>query len=166
MASDDLKLRHFTRDEFDHLTNVNGQVIKIDWWPKLSKDLLLRVDLFRHILGVPVIVSPAADAVGRYRGPGDDSRHNIDMWGEVQAVDLMPQMGDMFKAYTVAVMSGFTGIGIYPDWTPHWGIHVDVRPGQNSGMPATWCGLNVKKNGKVTQEYFGITEAFVKRARA
>lgn len=135
----DVTLKYFKPSEF-------GQ-----WWPMMSTDLLLKLDQFRDEIGRPIQISPAPGAVGRI-GTGN-SRHNVTRWGEVQAVDVMfpgATMDDI-KGYYEIARQIFGGVGVYPDWKPEPGMHVDVRPGH-----ATWSGALV--NGK--QEYFTIERAW------
>lgn len=138
---DDLPpLRYFVASEFG------------DWWPLMSTELLQKLDEFRHRLGVPVMISPADGALGRYLGPTSLSQHNVDMWGEVRAADVMFSGVDLETAYQVAKDVGFTGIGAYPDWNPYPGLHLDVR----QAPLALWSGI--KEQGK--QVYKAISEAF------
>jgi hypothetical protein len=44
------------------------------------------------------------------------------------------------RAVTVAEKVGFGGIGIYPDWSPFPGLHLDVRPAE--GDVAKWAGVD------------------------
>ncbi|MFQ3229721.1 hypothetical protein [Reinekea sp.] len=121
------------------------------WWPLMSIDLLLKLDQFRHEIGRPVMISPAMGALGRV-GAGT-SRHNVTKWGEVQAADIMfpgATVEDLKEYFEVAKRI-FGGVGVYPDWKPSAGFHVDVRP--NS---ASWSGVMVGYN----QEYFSVERAW------
>lgn len=138
---DDLTpLRYFTAGEFG------------EWWPLMSTELLQKLDEFRHRLGVPVMISPASGSLGRYLGPTSLSQHNVDMWGEVRAADVMFSGVDLETAYQIAKDVGFTGIGAYPDWNPKPGLHLDVR----QAPLALWSGI--KESGQ--QVYKSISEAF------
>ena len=83
---------------------------------------------------------------------------NYAKWGEVRAIDVMPQgmitEADRRRAVAIAKQVGFTGIGIYPHWQPRAGIHLDVREPETPGHIATWSGLNV--NGE--QVYAAIEQ--------
>lgn len=129
-------MKYFSEHEF------NG------WYGRLSPELKIALDTFRGVWGYPVIISPAEGAVGRHLGDSK-SQHNIDKWGEVRAVDIFPygldSYSDAVRAIQCAKESGFTGIGIYPEWSPQCGMHVDVRPGNHI---ATW--------GQVDGEYVSI----------
>jgi len=46
----------------------------------------------------------------------------------------------IFEQAVLAKLSGFEGIGIYPDWYPKAGLHCDMR--DNS---LAWVGLNAEK---------------------
>jgi hypothetical protein len=122
-------LRYFEQSEFG------------EWWPHMSTELLTKLDDFRHRLtllmgfDVPVHISAASGSLGRHAG-ASLSQHNVDMWGEVRAADVMPEGVPLDIAYQVASEVGFGGIGVYPDWLPLPGLHLDVR----SGPLALWSG--------------------------
>ncbi len=141
-----IELQHFKPHEFR------------GWFDAMNPDLLERLDRFRRLLDAPVMVSPAAGALGRHLGPDSNSQHNVDVWDEVRAVDVMPHLPieEMSRAFDLAVEAGFTGIGLYPDWRPQWGMHLDVRADRCIDDPALWSGLRI--NGR--QEYRSIDEAF------
>ncbi|MDP2505646.1 hypothetical protein [Oceanobacter sp. 3_MG-2023] len=121
------------------------------FYPLLSNDLLFKLDEFRNRWGAPVRVSPATGAIVRFNGTGDESQHNVDMWGESRAIDVFPEgmeaAEDRARAYQIAKDVGFTGIGIYTDTKPGNMIHVDVRKGTHV---ATWS--------RVGYQYLGIDE--------
>ena len=114
------------------------------WYPSMDRRLLHLLDDFRDQLGEPVIVSPATGAIGRHLGLDSLSWHNIDMRGAVRAIDVMiPGITQM--SYTtardligLAQRTGFGGVGVYPDWHPLPGMHLDVRP-QLHGAATTWA---------------------------
>lgn len=110
------------------------------------------------------MISPAKGAVGRRDGYSGNSQHNYDRWGEVRALDIMPfGMTTALarkRAFNLAKQVGFTGIGVYPEWTPRPGLHVDVRMDRTEGNPATWSAFFVVgENGKRVQQYFGLDKA-------
>lgn len=129
------------------------------WFDRMMKIQLERLNLYRHRWGMPVIVSPASGAVGRHLGLSSKSQHNYDRWGEVRATDIMPvgmeTAADRRRAYQIAKAVGFTGIGIYPEWRPRAGLHVDSRVDRLPGNPATWSAF--RENGR--QVYYGIDKA-------
>lgn len=140
-----MKLYYFSPDEFVRM-NVN-------WYSRMSPRLLVLLDTFRHLTG-PCIISPHSHAIGRHEGT---SQHNINLHGEVRAVDVFPDMSaDIW--IKVAYQVGFTGIGIYPHWTyngeQRCGMHLDVREDREPGNPSTWSG--VKENG--VQVYKSLDE--------
>ena len=134
-------LRYFSAAEFG------------EWWPLMSTELLQKLDEFRARLGVPVRISPHSRALGRNDGPLSFSQHNVDMWGEVRAADVMFEGVSLKRAYEVAKAVGFSGIGAYPDWQPSAGLHLDVRP----GPLGTWAGIVI--NGRQVTDR-PIYEAF------
>lgn len=141
-----VKLRYFKATEFRQ------------WWPLMDADLLFGLDEFRHRLGRAVQISPAIGALGR---PGaDDSMHNVAKWGSVRAADVIipgATKADLPGFYQVAREMGvFGGIGVYPDWKPWPGLHLDTRD-RDPQQPATWAGLN-DSSGK--QFYTGVNQAW------
>lgn len=137
----DLTLRYFKPDEFR------------GWWDQMDPALLVLLDRLRARLapltpdagGVPISISPHPRAIGRHDGPDGDSQHNIDRWGEVRAIDVMPHIGRQYRRNVVgiAIDVGFTGVGVYPDWEPRWGLHLDTRQDRKPGDPATWSGIRI-----------------------
>ena len=129
------------------------------WFDFLHPELLPKLDAFREGWGAPVMISPAPGAVGRRAPSSVKSQHNVTLWGTTRAVDIMPigmkTKADFKKAVEIAKLVGFSGIGVYPDWSPQPGLHVDVRPGRAQGQPALWSAFKV--NGR--QEYFAIDKA-------
>lgn len=118
------------------------------WWPLINADLLRKADEFRDRWGAAVMISQAEGGIGREDDSG--SQHNVLKWGEVRALDLMPKgmdtAYDRRRAVNIAMAVGFTGIGIYPDWQPRPGIHVDVREPKEPGHIAMWSGVHENGN--------------------
>ena len=139
------ELRYFAPQEFR------------GWYPRMDRRLLHLLDDFRDQLGEPVIVSPAHGSIGRHLGLDSLSWHNIDMRGSVRAIDIMipgiTQMGypTARDLIGLAQRTGFGGVGIYPDWHPLPGMHLDVRP-QLHGTATTWA----RRGGT----YMSVEEAF------
>lgn len=157
-----IDLRYWRRDEFI-LTENNGS--QTDWWPFMSVRLLVLLDTFRFIYGVPCRISPHPRALGRRLGDGPDdsfSQHNIDRWGEIRAADVLPQgmttVGHARKAVSIAHEIGITGVGIYPHWKPTPGVHLDVRGDEAPGDPALWGGVNDDEGNQV---YVALDRALV-----
>jgi len=146
-----VKVRYFKPNEFR------------DWWDLMDPVLLRCLDLFRHLLNSPVTISPAHGAIGRRLGPNSKSQHNVDRWGMVRAVDVIPTVGGQNLktrhtaklAIEIAKRSGFTGIGYYPHWKPMPGLHVDVRRDRTVDDPALWGAI---RNGP-SQTYVSLDEA-------
>ncbi|NRB42683.1 MAG: hypothetical protein HRU20_30145 [Pseudomonadales bacterium] len=120
------------------------------FYDQLNPDLLVSLNLFREWWGAPVHISPLADGVGRYLGADKDSQHNIDKWGQVNAVDFFPEglktESDIKRAYDLAKKAGFSGIGLYTDTTRNGKkaimMHGDVRADKSAINPATWARVN------------------------
>lgn len=155
-------MRHFTASEFG------------PYWPLMSPRLLTLLDEFRDRLGYPVLISPAPGGIGRPVIGSDGSfneeeaesgtQHNWVKYGEIRAIDVFPQPPggatpeERRRWLKVAQEIGFTGIGIYPDWKPGPGMHLDVREDRQPGRPALWAGLR-GPDGR--QTYTEIARAFV-----
>lgn len=130
------------------------------YWELMDPILLEVMDEFRSLWGSPVIISPAHGAIGRTDG---NSFHNYARHKTVKAVDLMPSGmltgTDRRRAFDCALKAEATGIGIYPDWKPMAGIHIDVgaRTGRSIGNPARWAGIKSPNGGQI---YVEIERAF------
>jgi hypothetical protein len=147
-------MRYFNDSEFER----RG----VDWAMFLSEELRVKIDLLR-MNTCRIDISPNEDAVGRELPDNDDSKHNINYWESVLALDIFPRYdldGDPLIPFIddfidIAKMVGFTGIGVYTDvlykGKPHIMFHVDVRPTKVIGHPATW--------GRVNQKYVSIDAA-------
>jgi len=127
--------QHFSQEEFR------------SWAEDMSPRLITMLDVLRFRLGSVIEISASDYALGRELGRGKMSAHNIDEWGEVLAVDCF--IGGIYnRAQAEAVASeakslGFTGIGVYSDTRNNQGgeqvmFHLDVRPNEMMGSPATW----------------------------
>lgn len=143
------------------------------WKEKMAPELLRQLDAFRAELGYPVQVSEAPGAIGRNLGPDDTSRHNVDRWGKVQAIDVMPTpVGDNGRPRGMNQAEArqarqlakefFGGVGVYPHWQPYPGLHLDVRPAAD-GDVATWGGL--PKPGGQGQDYVAQETALAQWSR-
>lgn len=145
-------LNHFTPLEFG------------PWWLVMSNDLLVKLDEFRERWGAPVSISAATGALGREiqdEEPNSATQHNVLRWGEVRAADVIPKGmdtgADRQRAYRIARDIGFTGIGVYPDWKPGPGLHLDVRSSRQADNPSLWTGLNIDGS----QQYVAIDRGFI-----
>lgn len=120
------------------------------------------LDNFREEWGAPVTISPAPGAVGRTTGRGF---HNYKKHGSIKAVDIMPagfdSPEDFRRGFETAILAGARGIGIYPDWKPQPGMHIDVgqRAGRSDTYVAKWSAFRVG----VSQKYYSIYKAFRSR---
>ena len=146
-----VKLKYFAASEFGV------------WWPFLDNDLLYGLDAFRQALGVPVQISPAHGAIGRVGKEAENSQHFLLESGQLRAIDiLIPENVSLEHAYNVAKSLGiFSGIGVYPDWSPRHGLHLDTRKNKVPDNPATWSGLKVVVNGVPKQIYKNVERGFV-----
>lgn len=58
----------------------------------------------------------------------------------------------LFEEAVIAKLAGATGIGMYPDWTPAPGLHLDIR---DKDKALTWIGLNKEKAQEKIDETSG-----------
>lgn len=144
-------------------------------WPVMATPQLEALDAFRRYINRPIEISPAKGALARTLAPGDATLHNVTRYGRCYASDvLIPEGMTLEQAYELALEADvFGGIGVYPDWHPREGLHVDTRhlagdkapPGDPSD-PATWSGLDVDDgHGGTVQDYFAAAEAFREQRR-
>lgn len=134
-----MRLEYFTKQEFDR----DG----VSWWPLMNPRVLIMLDVFRHMRGAPVEISPHRRALGRPHWPNQGSDHAIDARGTVDAADVLPagmtNRAAAERDIDLAVRIGFTAIGYYPHWQPTPGLHLGVRPGRRMGKPAMWGAINL-----------------------
>lgn len=113
---------------------------------KLSPILLSKLDAFAEECareGIEVIISPSDGALFDSDGHASSSMHYKGL-----AADLMIKKGSVIRAFEIAAKY-FNGRGIYSDWKPYKGIHVDIRE-----KVGTWGAYKV--NG--IQKYVGAQE--------
>ena len=129
-----IDLRYFSQSEFR------------ESWDAMSLRLMFLLDSLRHQWGSSITISPVQGALARHNGPDDTSQHNADRWGECRAADVflagMECRNSANYAVGMAMRTGLTGIGIYPDWNPSPGMHVDVRQSAQPGEPSLWGMLD------------------------
>lgn len=92
----------------------------------LSTEVMEKVDLFaEHIKPDRVIVSPAKGTIVRFSTK--EVKNKDHFYG--RAIDVMLVDGtSLYKAYQIALKSGFNAIGVYPFWQPYKGLHLAIRP--------------------------------------
>ena len=112
----------------------------------MSPRLLVMLDVLRHILQSPIFISKNDQALGRRSGLSE-SEHNVEFWNQVLAVDCFVKdvhtYAQALRVVESARIVGFTGIGVYPQWTNNVGrrqvgFHFGVRPSRKMDNPATW----------------------------
>lgn len=148
-----MTLRFFKPAEFWREDKYHNPV---NWYEKTHPKLLYAIDLLRWRWSdycgddTPIRISPHGQAIGRQLGHDSVSDHNIDRWGLVRGIDLMPvglsSAQDAAVLRALAVECGIDAIGIYPDWAPAPGIHVGIRPERDPGDPALWGAI--RQNGE------------------
>lgn len=128
------------------------------WWPWMCPGLVAGLDVLRGELGAPLEISPAKGSLGRYEGRGG-SLHNVERHGLCYAADvLLPASWPVDEAFFLAQgLKIFSGIGVYPEWRPRAGLHLDMRhlapqnptPGRVPQSPATWGAVRDKFGNQV-----------------
>jgi hypothetical protein len=149
-----VKLYYFQRDEFDR----DGR----NWMASMDKRLLVLLDVFRHMWGQPIALSPHRRALGRPGWPNPNSDHYYsEPSGIIYAADVLPAaMGTRTmaeRAIKLATDLGFTSLGLYPHWSPRAGLHLGTRVTHRPGSPATWGSIRVDPNQP--QQYVSLAEA-------
>jgi hypothetical protein len=132
LRSGTIRLRHFKPADFGI------------WWPFMNGDFLSKVDQFSEWFQGRVMLSPAPGALGRL---GSDSSQHFPS-PDLSAADLMLPDISLGDAYQAARALGFTGIGLYPDWKPYHGIHLDMRKTRTRDNPALWAGVKTGEGQK------------------
>lgn len=126
------------------------------WSAQVDRYLKVKMNAYAERLtkaGYSVIPSPAPGAIGRLYG-SKTSQHYAGEGQLIRGIDVMLPAGPSLKeAAQIAREVGFTGIGVYPNWKPFPGLHLDVRTGRSSGNPATWA--------RIGGEYVAIERGFV-----
>lgn len=95
-------------------------------WPddpnRVAPDLVRLMDAVRSEAGVPIHIHAAWSLSGH----GAGSLH-----GQGRAVDFHFAPGlEPAAEFALLAAFGFGGIGLYPEWRPRHGWHVDLRPGK------------------------------------
>ncbi|MCB0256003.1 MAG: hypothetical protein KDI55_19965 [Anaerolineae bacterium] len=160
-------LYYFSRDEFER-DDKHGN--PINWFDQMNPRLLVILDVLRFNWSEyrgedsPIILSPAAGALGRQLGEESISDHNIDRWKTVNGVDAMPaglktrEDANVFRL--LARDATVNALGLYPDWEirpgqPSPGLHIGVRAHRKPGDLAVWGAVDAPDTatGRVVQTY-------------
>lgn len=133
-----MSLRYFKDSEFADID-------------KMNPDFLKKLDSYRTVMETPIVITSSTDGVH-----SDNSQHYK---GRATDIILPNTPLSLFDCFVMAVRTGFTGIGIYPDWyygdEKKGGLHVDYRLGQH----AFWIGAQVDSK----QKYFTFNLQNLKR---
>ncbi len=58
-------------------------------------------------------------------------------------MDIMAPGTTLREIYYAAIgIKEIGGIGLYPDWEPHPGVHLDTRRRKSSGAVYSWMGID------------------------
>lgn len=92
----------------------------------LSTGVMQGVDMFaEHLKPDRVMISPAKGTIVRFSTK--EVKNKDHFYG--RAIDVMLVDGtSLYKAYQMALKSGFNAIGVYPFWKPYKGLHLAIRP--------------------------------------
>ena len=131
----------------------------------ISDDLILRLDDFRHYLGIPCYITAGVSTSGH----SGKSYHYREQGACAVDCVFPDYSGHPLDLILDATRFGFTGIGYYPHW--QWkgevvgGLHLDVRPmgldadGTLNYRHSRWLGI--MRDGK--QVYLPLTYNNLKR---
>lgn len=145
----------------------------------ISRKLLRRMDCFiaaiRSIFSIHHMASGShtvksyhykdpCEAADGHTVKEDFSRKPTDEDIEIMAGNLTKLVNKpnktLFEQAVIARLCGFHGIGMYPNWKPKPGLHLDIRPVENATF---WLGFNKAKLQKLIDEsdeeqiYFYLT---------
>lgn len=138
------RVSNFTPPEF------YGQLTRLD------AGVVFALQKLRDKIG-RIIISPiGAQAIARER-PG--SWHDVTGGKLSKAIDIMPIDATLETLYEAAkTIPEIGGIGLYPDWDPYPGAHIDLRERKPGGGLATWSRFKLADGSTVDR---GINEALV-----
>lgn len=133
------------------------------WYPAMDNKLLLGLDELRRRWGHPIMISSALGALGRKEG--NEKSWHFPRNGIVHAADIMPTKDgkgltpkELTQFYNlVRSMNWFSGVGVYPDWKPYPGLHLDTRTDRMADNPAKWAGVQTASG----QKYVAIEQVLV-----
>lgn len=138
------RVKYFQESEFF------GQTLYVD------AEVVFALDKLREKVGRLMISPVGPDAIVR-RKPG--TWHDITGGKLSKAIDIMPLDASLSQLYFSAQsIPEIGGIGLYPDWKPHPGAHIDLRVRKPGGGLAEWSGV-IADNG--VQVYRGVDKGFV-----
>lgn len=124
----------------------------------LDKEVVYVLQALRDIIG-RIKISPVLGAIARTDKAAIHSMHYAGDGRLSRAVDIMPMDVTLKQAYEAAKMiNKIGGIGVYPDWKPRAGLHIDLRKRKVNYQVAQWSGV---KNEAGLQVYGAVGEAFV-----
>ena len=143
-------VRHFKPSEFIH--PIDGDMLQ---W--LSPSIVYGLDDVREVLGGRIRISPASGSMARFDG-NPNSQHFTSNDRQCRAIDVMPIDNTIVELYEAAKrVPAIKGIGLYPDWKPRPGVHLDTR---ETTSLASWMGYKGDDN---KQKYAGLDINFINR---
>ena len=131
------RIRHFEAKEF--IGQINEHAPRESQLDRLDSRVVFAADQLRERLGTKLLVSPVAGAITRDYEPG--SRHQA-VGRLSDALDCFVPGSSLTEVYEAALrISLIGGVGLYPDWLPYHGIHIDTRPRSDADRCATWMAV-------------------------
>lgn len=123
---------------------------------RLDAGVVFALQKLRDRIGRIIISPVGSEAIARKK-PG--TWHDVTGGKLSKAIDIMPIDSSLEELYqAVKTIPEIGGVGVYPDWLPYPGAHIDLRARKPGGGLATWSGIKLADGSQV---YRGIDEAFV-----
>jgi len=110
----------------------------------VERELIVRLNRFRLLLGKVVVPSPVKGATARFEDGAKDSQHYVNLGRGIKskAVDIFCSCDPLYAYHTLISSNLFNRIGVYFDTkfggTPHVMFHVDLKPINVGSLPILW----------------------------
>lgn len=134
-----------------HALGFSAQYVDWDLVPNFSPDefggalqhldagVVYALQKLRDKIG-RIMISPADGAVFRFR---TGSMHDASGGKLSKAIDIMPMEASLNQLYfAIQNIPEFGGVGLYPNWSPRAGAHVDIRVRKDSGALYQWAQVD------------------------
>ena len=141
-----------------------SKVSKVDQWgdpDAINKDLILRLDNFRHFIGFPIYVTSGV----RNQDSSKGSYHHPEKGACAVDIVIPGYNKTPFDLVIDATRFNFTGIGLYLHWKFQGkvtgGLHLDMRPFDRG---ARWMGVldQNRKQHYVTLNFINLMKQWEK----
>jgi uncharacterized protein YcbK (DUF882 family) len=135
---------HFSKSEF------HGESEFVD------SRVIYALDELRKQLGKPIIISPVKGSVARFDDGSKTSQHYA-VGRKSTAVDVLFPESSLHDVFvTASTITVIGGIGLYPDWNPHHGAHIDTRQRKPNGGVYNWMGIDTENGQKLAAVDFNV----------